>query len=159
MYILFWFWWEIILTTYFWWFFAAANEIPSTPLLQVRERLTDRCISVLCSYRKFCATVTSSGQLILPETLKLLPLYILGIFVYAFKLVVYWRLHVWFITFMKLIWFLHPNNFCKTGVFRNNKLSFRAVGLIGKNCNYRVLIENRSIWSFPWYTSRILFCL
>ncbi|XP_050372393.1 protein transport protein Sec24-like At4g32640 isoform X2 [Argentina anserina] len=57
----------------------AANEIPSTPLLQVRERLTDRCINVLCSYRKFCATVTSSGQLILPETLKLLPLYILAL--------------------------------------------------------------------------------
>lgn len=57
----------------------AANEIPSIPLLQVRERLTDRCISILCSYRKFCATVTSSGQLILPETLKLLPLYILAL--------------------------------------------------------------------------------
>ncbi|PRQ41322.1 putative von Willebrand factor, type A, Zinc finger, Sec23/Sec24-type, sec23/Sec24, trunk [Rosa chinensis] len=56
-----------------------ANEIPSSPLLQVRERLTDRCISILCSYRKFCATVTSSGQLILPETLKLLPLYILAL--------------------------------------------------------------------------------
>ncbi|XP_004298636.1 PREDICTED: protein transport protein Sec24-like At4g32640 isoform X1 [Fragaria vesca subsp. vesca] len=57
----------------------AANEIPSSSLLQVRERLTDRCISILCSYRKFCATVTSSGQLILPETLKLLPLYILAL--------------------------------------------------------------------------------
>ncbi|KAL5554154.1 hypothetical protein UlMin_041555 [Ulmus minor] len=57
----------------------AANEIPSSPLFQVRERLTDRCISILRSYRKFCSTVSSSGQLILPETLKLLPLYILAL--------------------------------------------------------------------------------
>ncbi|XP_034210794.1 protein transport protein Sec24-like At4g32640 isoform X3 [Prunus dulcis] len=57
----------------------AAIEIPSCPLMQVRERLTDRCIRILCSYRKFCATVSSSGQLVLPETLKLLPLYILAL--------------------------------------------------------------------------------
>ncbi|KAI3802852.1 hypothetical protein L1987_30997 [Smallanthus sonchifolius] len=57
----------------------AANEIPSTPLLQVRERVTDLCISILHSYRKFCATVSSSGQLILPEALKLLPLYTLAL--------------------------------------------------------------------------------
>ncbi|GMY39285.1 protein transport protein Sec24-like At4g32640, partial [Fagus crenata] len=53
----------------------AASKIPSTPLLQVREQVTNLCISVLFSYRKFCATVTSSGQLILTEALKLLPLY------------------------------------------------------------------------------------
>ncbi|XP_048440909.1 protein transport protein Sec24-like At4g32640 [Pyrus x bretschneideri] len=57
----------------------AAIEIPSRPLMQVRERLTDHCINILCSYRKFCATVSSSGQLVLPETLKLLPLYILAL--------------------------------------------------------------------------------
>ncbi|KAK9071221.1 hypothetical protein SSX86_009789 [Deinandra increscens subsp. villosa] len=57
----------------------AANEIPSTPLLQVRDRVTDLCISILHSYRKFCATVSSSGQLILPEALKLLPLYTLAL--------------------------------------------------------------------------------
>ncbi|CAK7340908.1 unnamed protein product [Dovyalis caffra] len=52
----------------------AANEIPSNPPLVVRERLTNFCINILLSYRKFCATVSSSGQLILPEALKLLPL-------------------------------------------------------------------------------------
>ncbi|KAB1218220.1 hypothetical protein CJ030_MR3G026100 [Morella rubra] len=57
----------------------AANKIASSPLLQVREQVTNLCVSVLLSYRKFCATVTSSGQLILPEALKLLPLYTLAL--------------------------------------------------------------------------------
>lgn len=58
---------------------TAANEIPSAPLAQVRDLATNTCINILYSYRKFCATnATSSGQLILPEALKLLPLYILG---------------------------------------------------------------------------------
>ncbi|KAG7992092.1 hypothetical protein I3843_02G110400 [Carya illinoinensis] len=57
----------------------AASKIPSTPLLQVREQVTNLCINVLLSYRKFCATVTSSGQLILPEALKLLPLYTIAL--------------------------------------------------------------------------------
>ncbi|XP_047315997.1 protein transport protein Sec24-like At4g32640 [Impatiens glandulifera] len=57
----------------------AANEIPSSPLIQVREKVMELCINILHSYRKFCATVTSSGQLILPEALKLLPLYTLAL--------------------------------------------------------------------------------
>ncbi|KAJ7942736.1 Protein transport protein Sec24-like family [Quillaja saponaria] len=57
----------------------AASEIPSSPLLLVRERVTGLCINALLSYRKFCATVSSSGQLILPEALKLLPLYTLAL--------------------------------------------------------------------------------
>ncbi|XP_071717053.1 protein transport protein SEC24 C-like isoform X2 [Rutidosis leptorrhynchoides] len=57
----------------------AANEIPFTPLLAVRDRVTELCISILHSYRKYCATVSSSGQLILPEALKLLPLYTLAL--------------------------------------------------------------------------------
>lgn len=59
--------------------FVAAVEIPSTPLSQIREQVTNVCVNILHSYRKFCATVSSSGQLILPEALKLLPLYTLGI--------------------------------------------------------------------------------
>jgi len=59
--------------------FPAANEIPSNPSLVVQEQVTNFCINILLSYRKFCATVSSSGQLILPEALKLLPLYTLGI--------------------------------------------------------------------------------
>ncbi|OAY42146.1 protein transport protein Sec24-like At4g32640 [Manihot esculenta] len=57
----------------------AANEIPSAPPLNVREQVTNFCINILLSYRKFCATVSSSGQLILPEALKLLPLYTLAL--------------------------------------------------------------------------------
>ncbi|XWS15138.1 hypothetical protein CRYUN_Cryun35bG0068400 [Craigia yunnanensis] len=51
----------------------AATDIPTSPLVQV----TNLCINILHYYRKFCATVSSSGQLILPEALKLLPLYTL----------------------------------------------------------------------------------
>ncbi|XP_011032475.1 PREDICTED: protein transport protein Sec24-like At4g32640 isoform X1 [Populus euphratica] len=57
----------------------AANEIPSNPSLVVQEQVTNFCINILLSYRKFCATVSSSGQLILPEALKLLPLYTLAL--------------------------------------------------------------------------------
>ncbi|KAL6854252.1 hypothetical protein ACP4OV_019155 [Aristida adscensionis] len=57
----------------------AANGIPSTPLSQVRDQVTSTCINILQSYRKYCASVSSSGQLILPEALKLLPLYTLAL--------------------------------------------------------------------------------
>ncbi|XP_075480744.1 protein transport protein SEC24 C-like isoform X2 [Primulina tabacum] len=57
----------------------AANEISSAPLTQVRDQATNVCVNILYSYRKFCATVSSAGQLILPEALKLLPLYILAL--------------------------------------------------------------------------------
>lgn len=60
-------------------FYVAANEIPSKALPLVKEQAINNCVSTLYSYRKFCATVTSTGQLILPEALKLLPLYTLGI--------------------------------------------------------------------------------
>ncbi|KAM7280123.1 hypothetical protein ACFE04_007257 [Oxalis oulophora] len=56
----------------------AADQIPTTPLMLVREQVTTLCINVLLAYRKYCATISSSGQLILPEALKLLPLYILA---------------------------------------------------------------------------------
>ncbi|KAG1331481.1 Protein transport protein Sec24-like [Cocos nucifera] len=57
----------------------AANGIPASPLSEVREQITNLCINILHSYRKFCATASSSGQLILPEALKLLPLYTLAL--------------------------------------------------------------------------------
>ncbi|KAJ0798067.1 putative Zinc finger, Sec23/Sec24-type, sec23/Sec24, trunk domain, sec23/Sec24, helical [Helianthus annuus] len=58
---------------------TSANGILTNPLVQVREQVTNLCISILHAYRKFCATVSSSGQLILPEALKLLPLYTLAL--------------------------------------------------------------------------------
>ncbi|CAN7022267.1 unnamed protein product [Brassica rapa subsp. trilocularis] len=57
----------------------AANEIPTKALSLVKEHAISSCITALSSYRKFCATVTSAGQLILPEALKLLPLYTLAL--------------------------------------------------------------------------------
>lgn len=57
----------------------AAQEAPTTPLAQLREKMTNSCVNILYTYRKFCATASSSGQLILPEALKLLPLYTLAL--------------------------------------------------------------------------------
>ncbi|XP_011628219.1 protein transport protein Sec24-like At4g32640 [Amborella trichopoda] len=57
----------------------AANDIPTNPLFQVRDQITNLSINILFNYRKFCATVSSSAQLILPEALKLLPLYTLAL--------------------------------------------------------------------------------
>ncbi|KAF1780700.1 ADF-H/Gelsolin-like domain [Phytophthora cactorum] len=45
---------------------------------QLMRSLVDQCVTVLFNYRKFCASSSSSGQLILPESLKLLPLYTLA---------------------------------------------------------------------------------
>lgn len=55
----------------------------------VREAVTLRAATMLASYRKNCATASSSGQLILPECMKLLPLYVncmmvCSIFCYSF---------------------------------------------------------------------------
>ncbi|XP_003738426.1 protein transport protein Sec24C [Galendromus occidentalis] len=42
----------------------------------LREGLTLRASTILANYRKHCATASSSGQLILPECMKLMPLYV-----------------------------------------------------------------------------------
>ncbi|XP_053619272.1 protein transport protein Sec24C isoform X1 [Plodia interpunctella] len=46
----------------------------STPRA-VREGLTSRCARSLACYRRHCASPSSAGQLVLPESMKLLPLY------------------------------------------------------------------------------------
>lgn len=43
---------------------------------QVKENLISKTASILACYRKNCASPSSAGQLILPEMMKLLPLYI-----------------------------------------------------------------------------------
>jgi len=48
-------------------------------LHQVREAVVSATVSILYTYRKMCASTTSAGQLILPESLKLLPLYVLSL--------------------------------------------------------------------------------
>ena len=44
----------------------------------IRDRLTMTCVDILAAYRKHCTSNPASGQLILPETLKHLPLYTLS---------------------------------------------------------------------------------
>ena len=45
----------------------------------VRQLITDQLVSILANYRKHCSNASSSGQLILPDALKLLPVYMLGL--------------------------------------------------------------------------------
>lgn len=49
--------------------------LDSTPKA-VKDGLESRCAQILACYRKHCASPTSAGQLILPECMKLLPLYV-----------------------------------------------------------------------------------
>ncbi|ELT99740.1 hypothetical protein CAPTEDRAFT_210583 [Capitella teleta] len=53
---------------------AIRQSLNSNPK-QVREDLMNRCAQVLACYRKNCASPSSAGQLILPECMKLLPVY------------------------------------------------------------------------------------
>jgi hypothetical protein len=47
-------------------------------LTQARESVTAQVVNTLHAYRKYCAANSSAVQLILPESLKLLPLYALA---------------------------------------------------------------------------------
>ncbi|XP_043495941.1 protein transport protein Sec24C [Polistes fuscatus] len=49
--------------------------IESTPRA-VKDNLISRCANMLAAYRKNCASTSNAGQLILPECMKLLPLYV-----------------------------------------------------------------------------------
>lgn len=49
--------------------------LDSAPRL-IKEGIEARCAQILACYRKNCASPTSAGQLILPECMKLLPLYV-----------------------------------------------------------------------------------
>ncbi|CAD7925144.1 unnamed protein product [Amoebophrya sp. A25] len=51
---------------------------PNSP--QPKQQLTDQLVHILHAYRVNCASTSSFGQLILPESLKLLPLYICSLF-------------------------------------------------------------------------------
>lgn len=57
----------------------AITQTLNKSLRDVRESLTDHCVKTLLSYRKFCAAATSPGQLILPESYKLFPIFALGL--------------------------------------------------------------------------------
>ena len=50
-------------------------QIPSGTLAAAKETAAKTMIDVLHSYRKNCSTQSAPGQLVLPEALKLAPLY------------------------------------------------------------------------------------
>ncbi|KAI9206218.1 Sec23/Sec24 trunk domain-containing protein [Polychytrium aggregatum] len=56
---------------------AAVAQCMHTTLKAVRDQLTEKCVKILSAYRKHCASSTAAGQLILPESFKLYPLYAL----------------------------------------------------------------------------------
>jgi protein transport protein SEC24 len=45
----------------------------------VRQMITDKLVAILASYRKNCSPTSNAGQLILPDSLKMLPVYFLGL--------------------------------------------------------------------------------
>lgn len=57
----------------------AATLAYTKTLKDVRSYLTSKCVSILLAYRRNCASSTSPGQLILPESFKLFPLYVLAL--------------------------------------------------------------------------------
>lgn len=57
----------------------AIRETSRRNMHHVREGVVNSCVDMLCTYRKHCASSTAPGQLILPESLKLLPLYTLSL--------------------------------------------------------------------------------
>ncbi|KAM9462483.1 protein transport protein Sec24C isoform 2-T2 [Clarias gariepinus] len=59
-------------------FFAkyAYRSILNSPTKNVRDSLVNQCAQILACYRKNCASPSSAGQLILPECMKLLPVYL-----------------------------------------------------------------------------------
>eukprot|EP00775_Hariotina_reticulata_P004086 gene4086-4333_t len=56
-----------------------AASLPGNTSHAAKELILNRITSILAAYRKYCATSSSSVQLILPEALKLLPLYSLAL--------------------------------------------------------------------------------
>lgn len=56
-------------------FISAIKSLLNNNPCQVRESITNDVAHILACYRKNCASPSSAGQLILPECMKLLPVY------------------------------------------------------------------------------------
>ncbi|XP_032087564.1 protein transport protein Sec24C isoform X2 [Thamnophis elegans] len=54
----------------------AYRGVLNNPVKTVRDSLINQCAQILACYRKNCASPSSAGQLILPECMKLLPVYL-----------------------------------------------------------------------------------
>ncbi|XP_021573684.1 protein transport protein Sec24C [Carlito syrichta] len=55
---------------------SAYRGVLNSPVKAVRDTLITQCAQILACYRKNCASPSSAGQLILPECMKLLPVYL-----------------------------------------------------------------------------------
>ncbi|KAG5438368.1 hypothetical protein PCANB_002856 [Pneumocystis canis] len=55
----------------------ALLKITKSSLKQIRDELTEICVNILACYRKNASSFIPTSQLVLPENLKLLPIYIL----------------------------------------------------------------------------------
>ena len=53
----------------------AISQSVTIPLNEIREYFMENCVQTLASYRRHCTATNSLGQLILPESLKLFPMY------------------------------------------------------------------------------------
>lgn len=58
---------------------SAVLQAWKEPLAVVRESVTNQCVDTLYQYRLTCASNSPPGQLILPESLKLMPLFTLAL--------------------------------------------------------------------------------
>ena len=56
----------------------ACTDLIQQRVSVIRDRLTMTCVDILAAYRKHCTSNPASGQLILPETLKHMPIYTLS---------------------------------------------------------------------------------
>ncbi|XP_041830660.1 protein transport protein Sec24C isoform X2 [Melanotaenia boesemani] len=54
----------------------AFRGVLNNPTKAVRDTLVNQCAQILACYRKNCSSPSSAGQLILPECMKLLPVYL-----------------------------------------------------------------------------------
>ncbi|KAH8829288.1 Sec23/Sec24 trunk domain-containing protein [Flagelloscypha sp. PMI_526] len=57
----------------------AAVKIAAEKMGQIRENLSEDCIGPLVGYREWCSAAAPSSQLVLPDTLRTLPVMVLGI--------------------------------------------------------------------------------
>ncbi len=57
----------------------AAFGIPAQSIHRNMNMVEEEVVAILCAYRKYCQKNKSAEQLILPESLKFLPLFCLGI--------------------------------------------------------------------------------
>jgi len=62
---------------------SSLHQVASNNLVKIRQDIIKKCTQILFSYRKNCAAQSSPGQLILPETLKLMPIYTSGLLKHA----------------------------------------------------------------------------